>query len=105
MKPYLFLTVTTKSARTSDVGASGEVSIPDRGYACLISAEAIHESLTDGSPVTRESPPNKLHQFDPDPSLDSWYFLNANRVTGEFYLKLYSENITSVYVFQKKELD
>jgi len=89
---------------SGDVGGSGESSTPDRGYACLISAEAIHESLRDGSFVTRESPPNKLHQFDPDSAPDSWYFLNANRVTGEFYLKLYGENNTSVYVFQKQEI-
>jgi hypothetical protein len=90
---------------SGDVGASGEVSTPERGYACLISADALHKSLNDGSPLTRESPPTKLHQFDPDPAPDSWYFLNANRVTGEFYLKLYSENITSVYVFQKQGID
>ncbi len=90
---------------SGDVGGSGEPSTPDRGYASMISAEAINKSLSDGSPVTRESPPNKLHQFDPDPAADSWYFLNANKVTGEFYLKLYSQNITSVYVFQKQETD
>jgi hypothetical protein len=71
----------------------------------LISAEALHKSLNDGSPVTRESPPHEVHKFDPDPAPNSWYFLNANKVTGEFYLKLYGENITSVYVFQKQEIN
>jgi len=91
------------SGTSGDVGGSGEPPTPDLGYAALISAEALKEALSGGHPVTRESPPNKLHRFDPDPGPDSWYFLNANRVTGEFYLKLYSENTTSVYVFQKRE--
>ncbi len=90
---------------SGDIGKGGEVSSSDRGYACLISAEALHKSLNDGSPVTRESPPHKVQKFDPDPAANSWYFLNANKVTGEFYLKLYGENITSVYVFQKQEIN
>lgn len=93
---------------SGDVDGSNEPAIPDKGYAALVNGVAIKEALEGGSPVTRESPSSKLHEFDPNPDSDQdFYYLNANHILKELYLSDYGGDSTGgdnaiVYVFRRK---
>jgi hypothetical protein len=71
---------------------------PDKGYAGVVSKQAITDVLAGGEPVDPNSPPEKLQRLDPDPDvLGNFWYVDANHCREELYLKDFGKSEVLVF--------
>jgi hypothetical protein len=69
----------------------------DFDYAAVVRKQAIDNALIGGLVIDPTSSMNLWQRFDPDPAVNTSWFVNANQATGLLYLKSYGSSLVNVF--------
>jgi hypothetical protein len=69
----------------------------DFNYAAVVRKQAVDNALIGGLVIDPNSSMNLWQRFDPDPAVNTSWFVNANQATGSLYLKSYGDALVNVF--------